>query len=90
MAYEYERFERANLYNKTRYDEKKTHAEMCIDYLEQYDSITPLEALTAFDCFRLAAVVCKLRKRGYAITKKINENGKRYAIYYFEGEKYDG
>lgn len=90
MAYEYERFERANLYNKTRYDEKKTHAEMCIDYLEQYDSITPLEALTAFDCFRLAAVVCKLRKRGYAIAKKINENGKRYAIYYFEGVECDG
>ena len=92
MAYQYERFERANLYNKTRYDSKKTQAEMCLDYLEQYDSITPLEALTAFNSFRLAALICKLRKEGYVIKTELNDTEPRLAIYTLmrEGDEYDG
>lgn len=92
MAYQYERFERANLYNKTRYDNKKTHTEMCLDYLQQYDSITPLEALTAFNSFRLAAQICKLRKAGYNIKTEINDTEPRFAIYTLigEGEEDDG
>lgn len=92
MAYQYERFERANLYNKTRYDSKKTQTEMCLDYLEQYDSITPLEALTAFNSFRLAALICKLRKEGYVIKTELNDTEPRFAIYTLmrEGDEYDG
>ena len=92
MAYQHERFERANLYSKTRYDEKKTHTEMCLDYLEQYDSITPLEALTAFNSFRLAAHICKLRKAGYVIKTEINDTEPRFAIYELvrEGEENNG
>lgn len=92
MAYQVERFERANLYNKTRYNEKKSQLEMCLDYLEQYDSITPLEALTAFNSFRLAALICKLRKEGYVIKTELNDTEPRFAIYTLmrEGDEYDG
>ena len=92
MAYQYERFERANLYNKTRYDSKKTQTEMCLDYLEQYDSITPLEALTAFNSFRLAALIGKLSKEGYVIKTELNDTEPRFAIYTLmrEGDEYDG
>lgn len=81
MAYQIERFERANTYNKTRYDEKKTHTTMCLDYLQRNGSITPLEALTAFNSFRLAAQICKLRKMGYNIRTEINDTEPRFAIY---------
>lgn len=92
MTYQYERFERANDYNKAHYDEKKTHTEMCLDYLKRNGSITPLEALTAFNSFRLAAQICKLRKEGYVIKTELNDTEPRFAIYTLmqEGEEYDG
>ena len=86
-----DRFANADAYEK-QYDPKKmTQKEACLDYLEKHGSITPLEALTAFHSFRLAAQICLLRKEGYVITTKLNE-GKHYAIYTLleEGEEYDG
>ena len=75
-----DRFVNADEYEKTYDPKKMTQKQACLDYLKQYGSITPLEALTAFHSFRLAAIICELRKEGYAITTKINED-KRYAIY---------
>jgi len=87
-----DRFENANEFSHRRFDEKKTQKEMCLEYLEDYDSITPLEALTAFNCFRLAAIICELRKDGYRITTKLNDDGKKFAIYELirEGENDEG
>lgn len=88
-----DRFVNADEYNKKIYDEKKmTQKDACLDYLERYGSITPLEALTAFNCFRLAAVIFKLRKDGYAIAMEMNKNGKPFGIYSLvrEGEECDG
>ena len=92
MAYTYERYEHAMDYSKTRYDKKRTHTEMCLEYLKMYGSITPIEALTAFNSFRLAAQICKLRKAGYVIKTEINDIEPRFAIYTLmkEGEEYDG
>lgn len=86
-----DRFDRADEYEKYYYSDKMTQREACLDYLKRYGSITPLEALTAFRSFRLAAQICQLRKEGYVITTELNE-GKRYAIYTLmkEGEEYDG
>ena len=81
MAYTYERYERANDYNKAHYDKKKTHTEMCLDYLKRNGSITPLEALSAFNSYRLAAHICKLRKEGYNIKTELNNVEPRFAIY---------
>lgn len=92
MAYTYERYERANDYNKAHYDKKKTHTEMCLDYLKRNGSITPLEALTAFNSFRLAAQICMLRKAGYEIKTELNDTEPRFAIYTLitEGDEHDG
>ena len=76
-----DRFERANEYSHRKFDEKKTQREMCLEYLEEYGSITPLEALSAFNSFRLAAIICQLRKEGYIITMKLNDGNKKFAIY---------
>ena len=46
-------------------------------------SITQLEALNQFGCFRLAARIADLRDQGFKIDTKIVtlENGKRIAMY---------
>lgn len=87
-----DRFENANEYSHKQFDEKKSQKQMCLEYLEKYGSITPLEALSAFNSFRLAALICELRKDGYIITTKLNEDGKKFAIYTLlrEGDEYDG
>lgn len=47
-------------------------------------SITPLDALNRFGCFRLAAVIFNLRKQGYKIItgEGTSADGKRFARYY--------
>lgn len=51
-------------------------------WLKQGHTITPLEALHKFGCFRLGARIADLRKAGYNIeTKMVEENGKRFAQY---------
>lgn len=76
-----DRFENANEYSHRCFSEKKTQKEMCLEYLEMYGSITPLEALSAFNSFRLSALIFELRKDGHIITTKLNEDGKKFAIY---------
>lgn len=76
-----DRFEQANEYSHRKFSEKKTQKQMCLEYLEEYGSITPLEALSAFNSFRLAAIICQLRKEGYIITMKLNDGNKKFAIY---------
>lgn len=59
-----------------------TQNDAILDALRQRGSLTPLEALQDFGCFRLAARIRDLRVGGYLI---INEgetrNGKHYAKY---------
>ena len=76
-----DRFNKANEYSQRYFDETKSQKEMCLDYLERYGSITPLEALSAFNSFRLSALIFRLRKEGHIITTKLNEDGKPFAIY---------
>ena len=46
-------------------------------------SITPLQALNKYGCFRLAAAIHKLRKEGMAIeTEYVTQNGKTFAKYF--------
>ena len=53
-----------------------------LNYLESGGSLTSIEALNKFQCFRLAARIGDLRKAGHNIhTKTIKEDGKRYAVY---------
>ena len=82
-----ELYRKAYAYKRNYFDEARTHKDMALEYMNLNGSITPLEALTAFGCFRLAAVICDLRKAGVDIDTDINEEGKRYAIYTLRGEE---
>jgi len=60
----------------------KTQRENILKYLETGKAITPIEALNMFGCFRLAAVICDLKKEGHMIhTTTVKSNGKRFARY---------
>lgn len=56
-----------------------------LSHLKSGKSITPIEALTMFDCFRLGARIADLRKEGYDIkTTILNKGVKRFASYSLE------
>jgi len=51
-------------------------------------SITPLQALNKYGCFRLAAAIHKLRKEGMAIeTEYVTQNGKTFAKYFLTSKE---
>lgn len=53
--------------------------------LQERGTITPMEALADFGCFRLAARIDELRKMGHPIrTQDVHSNGKQYARYYLD------
>ena len=48
-------------------------------------SITPMEALNMFGCFRLSARIANLRDEGFAVvTDMVTINDKRVARYYLQ------
>lgn len=47
-----------------------TQCNAILEYMEQGNSITPLEALGKFGCFRLASRISELRERGVNIEVK--------------------
>ena len=59
-----------------------SQAKNILAHLQQHKSITPLEALNQYGCFRLAAVILNLKKDGHEIeTQIIKKNKKRFAQY---------
>ena len=62
----------------------KSQHNMVLDALLDGDSITPMDALDKYGCFRLAAVIYDIKKDGYKVKTTIVRNklsGKRYAKY---------
>lgn len=57
------------------------------EHLKSGNSITPLEALKKFDCFRLASRISEIKKDGLIIrTEMVRETtGKTFARYHYEG-----
>lgn len=57
--------------------------EQILEHLKAGNSITPLEALNLFGCFRLSARIKDLRDAGYEIDTEypLHVDRKRYAIY---------
>jgi|TARA_B100000902_G_scaffold23170_1_gene27899 hypothetical protein len=53
-------------------------------YLEEGNSITAIQALEKFGCFRLAARIKDLKETGMVIDKAMiaNNEGKHHAIYW--------
>lgn len=66
------------------FSEKRSQCDMTLEYMKMFGSITPLEALEAFNCFRLGARISDLREDGYNIITDIADGAKRYAIYRLE------
>ena len=56
-------------------------------YLEEGNSITAIQALEKFGCFRLAARIKDLKETGMVIDKAMiaNNEGKHHAIYWEVG-----
>tara|TARA_R100000963_G_C4567668_1_gene53855 strand:- start:37 stop:306 length:270 start_codon:yes stop_codon:yes gene_type:complete len=65
-------------------DKKKSQYELILADLIDGKSITPIDALEKYGCFRLAAVVYNLKEDGYDVNTDIVNNklsGKKYARY---------
>ena len=59
-----------------------TQNQQIAKYLNNGKSITPIQALNKFNCFRLAARISDLRNDGMKIiTKIVTKEGKSYASY---------
>lgn len=64
-----------------------SHQNDIIHHLTHVGSLTPLEALDSYGCFRLGARILELRQEGYEIKTTMVKNGnKRYASYSMEGK----
>lgn len=55
----------------------KTQKEQIKKHLESRKTITPIQALNKFGCFRLAAVIYKLKDEGLKIVTEIQHKGKK-------------
>lgn len=55
-----------------------TQSEAILAHLKQGHTLTPIDALNLFGCFRLAARIIELRRLGYNI---VTEGDKNYAVY---------
>jgi hypothetical protein len=51
----------------------KTQTRKVYQHLQQHKSITPLEALSLYGCFRLGARIWELRKAGVPVKTEIVE-----------------
>lgn len=64
----------------------KSQSQMILEHLEAHGSITPLEALTKYGCFRLGARILDLRRAGHNIVTNTLEiegrNGKKHVAEY--------
>jgi hypothetical protein len=62
---------------------KPTQTQQILQALQAGQQVTPLDALTNFGCFRLAARIAELRASGYEVKtgQRKLESGKHVAVY---------
>ncbi len=61
---------------------KPTQYELVRKYLKSGKTLTPIQALEKFGCYRLAAVINRLRKSGMQISTELMKGGEhQYAKY---------
>ena len=64
---------------------KKAQTDRIRMYLETGKSLTPMDALVRFNCFRLAARVKDLRDQGVNIRSElVHKDGKKYSRYFMD------
>jgi hypothetical protein len=65
-----------------------SQSDSILEFMRTKGSITPMVALNKFGCFRLAARISDLRRRGHLINSTIvDRRGKRYAAYSLVGSQ---
>ena len=70
-----------------------TQCEKVLEYMKEFGSITPIEAMQDIGCMRLAARIADLIDQGYAIGRRMKTSKNRYgkdvgfAEYYLEEDK---
>lgn len=65
-----------------------TQTDQILEHLKQGHSISPLEALELFGCFRLASRISELRSIGYDIKTEFEKNGgKKWGRYWLNRSK---
>lgn len=61
----------------------KSQCQQILSHLKTGNTLTPIEALERFGCFRLGARICDLRSEGHDIRTRTISNGKKsFAEYY--------
>ena len=59
-----------------------------LQHLKSGQSITATQAISLFNCYRLAARIDELRKKGHLIeTVRLKRDKKSWAVYKIEGKK---
>lgn len=59
-----------------------TQVNLILDYMRKGNSITSIQALEMFGCFRLASRISEIKKQGVGIKTSMIHNGdKHYASY---------
>ena len=65
--------------------ETESQTKLIYQHLKRGSTITPLEALDKYGCFRLGARIYDLKRQGVRITSTmIEKDGKRFAQYRLE------
>ena len=60
----------------------KTQSQLILKHLDAGHSITPIEALHSFGCFRLGARIYDIKQQGHNIeTTTVKAGGKSFASY---------
>lgn len=61
-------------------EDRVAQTQLIIDYINEFGSITPLEAIRDIGCYRLSARISDLKKKGYPIKTELcdvaNRRGK--------------
>lgn len=60
---------------------EKSQRDKILDHLKTHGSITPLEALNLYGCFRLGSRIYELREMGHVIITDRSDGDKQYAVY---------
>lgn len=55
-----------------------TQTEKILRHLEEYGSITPMDALQEYGIMRLASRICDIKRAGVAVEKEIETAKNRY------------
>ena len=67
-----------------------TQCQRVLEYMRQFGSITPMDAMQDLGCMRLASRIKDLKQQGYAVGRRMKSGRNRYgnpvtfAEYYLE------